>query len=155
MVGGMTTQSTAETRIDAPTGRSAQEVVEAFVSALERLDLDEAASLAAPDIRWVNVPLKTASNKDGFRRVLGAMFKDATRFEVQYLDIHERGDGVVYTDRVDIFEGGGLRMNLPVQGEFRVEDGLVAEWVDRFSWTTLIREMGRSLPGILKYRFGR
>ena len=53
------------------------------------------------------------------------MFKDATRFEVQYVDIHERGDGVVYTDRVDIFEGGGLRMNLPVQGEFRVKDGLV------------------------------
>ena len=129
--------------------------MEAFVSALERLDLDEAVSLAAPDIRWVNVPLKTASNQDGFRRVLGAMFKDATRFEVQYLDIHERGDGVVYTDRVDIFEGGGLRMNLPVQGEFRVEDGLVAEWVDRFSWTTLIREMGRSLPAILMYRLGR
>jgi len=129
--------------------------VEAFVSALERLDLDEAVSLAAPDIRWVNVPWKTATNKNGFRRVLGAMFKDATRFDVQYFDIHERGDGVVYTDRVDIFEGGGMSMNLPVQGEFRVKDGLVTEWVDRFSWAKVLGDIGRSLPSILKYRLGR
>ncbi|NNE18425.1 MAG: SnoaL-like domain-containing protein [Myxococcales bacterium] len=151
----MTTEGTAEARIDTATGRSAQEVVEAFISALERLDLDGAAALVSDDIRWVNVPWKSSSNKNGFKKVLGAMFKDATRFEVQYFDIHERGDGVVYTDRVDIFEGGGLRMNLPVKGEFRVEDGLVTDWVDRFSWTTLIGEMGRSLPAILKYRLRR
>ena len=83
------------------------------------------------------------------------MFKDASRFEVQYFDIHERGDGVVFTDRVDIFEGGGMSMNLPVQGEFRVKDGLLTEWVDRFSWATVIADIGRSLRGILKYRLGR
>jgi len=151
----MTTEMTPGTPIDASGERSAQQVVEAFISALERLDLDGAAALVSDDIRWVNVPWKTSTNKNGFKKVLGAMFKDASRFEVRYSDIHERGDGVVYTDRVDIFEGGGLTMNLPVQGEFRVEDGLVTEWVDRFSWATLIGEMGRSLPAILKYRLGR
>ena len=151
----MTTERIPQTTIDAPSERSAQQVVETFISALERLDLDGAAALVSDDIRWVNVPWKTSTNKKRFARILGAMFKDATRFEVQYFDIHERGDGVVYTDRVDIFEGGGLRMNLPVQGEFRVRDGLVTEWVDRFSWATLIGEMGRSLPAILKHRFGR
>ncbi len=140
---------------DASTEHSALQVVEAFISALERLDLDRAAELVSDDIRWVNVPWKTSTNKKRFEKVLGAMFKEATRFEVRYSDIHERGDGVVYTDRVDIFEGGGLTMHLPVQGEFRVKDGLVTEWVDRFSWTKLLGEMGRSLPGILKHRFGR
>jgi limonene-1,2-epoxide hydrolase len=104
---------------------SAQRVVEAFVSALERLDLDEALTLVAQDVRWVNVPWTTATDKNRFRKFLRGMFKDATRFEVQYRDIHERGDGVVYTDRVDIFEGGGISMNLPVRGEFRVKDGLI------------------------------
>jgi limonene-1,2-epoxide hydrolase len=151
----MTTEIAPGTTTDAPSEPSAQQVVEAFISALERLDLDGAAALVSDDIRWVNVPWKSSSNKHGFKKVLGAMFKDATRFEVQYSDIHERGDGVVYTDRVDIFEGGGLRMNLPVQGEFRVKDGLVTDWVDRFSWATLIGEVGRNLPGIVKYRFGR
>lgn len=151
----MTTDSTPQTTNEPSAERSAQQVVEAFLSALEQLDLDEAVSLVAPDVRWVNVPWKTATDKERFKKVLGAMFKDASRFEVQYLDIHERGDGVVYTDRIDIFEGGGLTMNLPVQGEFRVRDGLVTEWVDRFSWAKLIGDIGQSLPGILKHRLGR
>ncbi|MBW2161324.1 MAG: hypothetical protein JRH14_15390, partial [Deltaproteobacteria bacterium] len=55
-------------------------------------------------------------------------------------------------DRVDIIEGGGLSMTLPVQGEFRVRDGLITEWVDRFSWAKAIADIGRSLPGIIKHR---
>jgi limonene-1,2-epoxide hydrolase len=109
----MTTEIAPGTTTDAPSEPSAQQVVEAFISALERLDLDGAAALVSDDIRWVNVPWKSSSNKHGFKKVLGAMFKDATRFEVQYSDIHERGDGVVYTDRVDIFEGGGPRQGWP------------------------------------------
>jgi len=133
----------------------AQRVVEAFLSALERLALDEALSLVSSDVRWINVPWKTATNKDRFGTVLRGVFGDASRFEVQYLDIHERGDGIVYTDRVDIFEGGGMSMTLPVRGEFRVRDGLIIEWVDRFSWAKLIGDIGRSLPNIIKYRLGR
>jgi limonene-1,2-epoxide hydrolase len=151
----MTAQNTPHATTETSTERSPQRVVEAFIGALERLDLEEAASLVAPDIRWVNVPWKTATNKERFEKVLGAMFKDASRFEVQFFDIHERGDGVVYTDRIDIIEGGGLSMSIPVQGEFRVKDGLVTEWVDRFSWLKAIGDIGRSLPGIVKYRIGR
>ncbi len=134
---------------------SAQEVVEAFVSALERLDYDAAVALASDDIRWVNYPVTTSRNKTQFDRALRGMFRNATRFEVQYRDIHERGDGVVYTDRIDIFEGGGVSMTLPVQGEFRVTDGRVIEWVDRFSWATVLLQIGRSLPAILKHQLGR
>jgi limonene-1,2-epoxide hydrolase len=151
----MTVQRTAEPGIDRAAAKSAEDVVRTFIAALERLDLDAAVALAAPKIRWVNVPWKTATDKARFKKVLEGMFKDAKRFEVQYFDIHERGDGVVYTDRVDIFEGGGLTMNLPVRGEFRVQDGLITEWVDRFSWTKLVADMSKSLPGIVKYRLGR
>jgi limonene-1,2-epoxide hydrolase len=140
------------TTSDAGTQPSAQRVVETFVSALERLDYDAAMALVGEDIRWVNYPLTTSRNKRQFEKVLRAMFGSATRFEVQYFDIHERGDGVVYTDRVDIFEGGGMSMRLPVQGEFRVRDGLVIEWVDRFSWVKLLADIGRSLPSILKHQ---
>jgi limonene-1,2-epoxide hydrolase len=151
----MSSQADPTPIADASTESSAQEVVQALLTALERLDLDGALSLAAPDIRWINVPWKTATNKEQFRKVLQLMFKTTTRFEVQYFDIHERGDGVVYTDRVDILEGGGMSMNLPVQGEFRVKDGLVTEWVDRFSWVKVIGDIGRSLPRILKQHLGR
>jgi len=151
----MTVQGTSNHSTGTSAGRSAQEVVEAFLSALEQLDFEGALALASPDIRWVNVPWKTAKDKVGFEKMLRGMFGDTTRFEVQYLDIHERGDGIVYTDRVDTVEGGGLFMSLPVQGEFRVKDGLVTEWVDRFSWVKAVSDIGRSLPSILKFRLIR
>ena len=151
----MTTQSTSRAATETSTERSAQQVVEAFISALERLDLDEAVSLVSPDVRWINVPWKSATNKEQFRKVLGLMANGATRFEVQLFDIHERGDGVVYTDRIDILEGRGLSMSLPVQGEFRVKDGLVTEWVDRFSWAKAIGDIGRSLPSMIKHQLGK
>jgi limonene-1,2-epoxide hydrolase len=148
----MSSQADPTPIADASTEPSAQEVVQALLTALERLDLDGALSLAAPDIHWINVPWKTATNKEQFRKVLQLMFKTTTRLEFQFFDIHERGNGVVYTDRVDILEGGGMSMNLPVQGEFRVKDGLVTEWVDRFSWVKAIGDLGRSLPAILRHR---
>ena len=134
---------------------SAQEVVESFVTALERLDMAGAVSMVSDDVRWVNYPWVSAKNKAQFEKVLRAMFESAEVFEVRYSDIHERGNGVVYTDRVDIFEGGGLSMTLPVKGEFRVRDGAIVEWVDRFSWATLALEIGRSLPAIVKARLPR
>jgi len=151
----MSSQANPTPVTDDSSERAPQAVVRAFISALERLDFDRALSLVAPDIRWVNVPWTTATNKGRFEKMLRGMFADTTRFEVQFFDIHERGDGVVYTDRIDIVEGGGLSMNLPVQGEFRVNDGLVTEWVDRFSWAKVIGDIGRSLPGIIKHRLGR
>ena len=151
----MSSQVDSTVGAGAVSGRSALEVVQAFIAALERLDFDGALLLAAPDIQWVNVPWKTASNKERFEKMLLGMFKETTRFEVQFLDIHERGDGVVYTDRVDIVEGGGVSMSLPVQGEFRVKDGLITEWVDRFSWLRVLGDVGRSLPSILRHRLGR
>ena len=151
----MAAQSTPDTSAQPSASRPAQQVVEMFLSALERLNLDEAVTFAGPTIRWVNYPWKTASNRRQFDTALRKMFRDATRFEVHYRDIHERGDGVVYTDRIDIFEGGGVSMNLPVRGEFRVQDGKIIEWVDRFSWAKLAAEIGKSLPAILKHRLGR
>lgn len=133
--------------------RSPVDTVRAFLSALERLDFDAATALAAPDIRWVNVPITSAVGKDKFEKACRGMFRMVTRFEVQYRDIHERGDGVVYTDRIDIAEGSGLQMKLDVQGEFRVEDGRIVEWVDRFSWPKALGQIARSLPAMLAFRF--
>jgi len=151
----MSTPASTQTSTTAASSQSGQQVVEAFLSALERLDYDAAVALTGEDIRWVNYPLTTSRNKRQFDRALRGMFRSATRFEVQYADIHERSDGVVYTDRIDIFEGGGLKMELPVQGEFRVRDGLVVEWVDRFSWAKLLGDIARSLPAIVRHRIGK
>jgi len=136
----------------AAAARSARETVQAFLGALEELDFDKVLALSAPDIRWVNAPFTTSSNIDQFAKAVRGMLKMVTRFEVQYRDIHERGEGVVYTDRIDIIEGGGLKMKIDVKGEFKVKDGLVTEWVDRFSWPKTIGDIVKSLPRIIAFR---
>ena len=149
------THEATETTTSSTPQPSAKEVVEAFIGALERLDLDAAIALVSDDVRWVNYPLTTARNKKQFGKALRGMFRDASRFEVQYNDIHERDDGVVYTDRIDIFEGGGFSMDLPVEGELRVREGRVVAWTDRFSWRKVVGDIAKSLPSIVRYRLGR
>jgi len=140
---------------EAPNAPSAVDTVKAFLTALEQLDLDKAVSLVADDVRWVNAPIKSASNKEQFDKALRSMFKSLTRFEVRYRDIHERDNGIVYTDRLDIAEGGGLQMDLEVRGEFKVEHGLIVRWVDRFSWSKLLSELIKSAPSMIVHRLRR
>ena len=135
-----------------PSRRSAIDTVRAFIGSLEALDLDTTVELAAPEIRWVNAPLTSASNRVQFDKALRSMFKRIERFEVEYRDIHERSNGVVYTDRIDVAEGGGLKMRIDVRGELRVKDGLVVEWIDRFSWRTAISQIVKSLPRMVASR---
>lgn len=135
--------------------RAPIDTVRDFLSSMERLDFDGTMALAAPQIRWVNAPITTARGKQSFKKACRGMFKMVTRFEVQYLDIHERGNGVVFTDRIDTIEGAGLKMNIDVKGEFRVENGLVVDWVDRFSWPKVIGDIVKSMPAIIAFRFRR
>ena len=148
----MTIESSVQSSPDP--SRTPQQVVESFLSALERVDMGAALELVDDDVRWVNYPWVSSKDKGRFEKVLGAMMKDTERFEVRYNDIHERDHGVVYTDRIDIFEGGGFSMSLPIKGEFRVREGKIVEWVDRFSWLTLLADFAKSVPAILKARLG-
>ena len=151
MLGGMSTNGNPIPITSASSGRSPQETVQAFIHALEELDSDKILSLSAPDIRWVNAPITTSSNKEQFAKMVRGMLKVVTRFEVQFRDIHELGDGAVYTDRFDIIEGRGLKMKIHVIGEFKVKDGLVTEWVDRFSWSSVIGDIAKSLPAMIRF----
>ena len=126
------------------------EVVRSFLGALERLDFDAVLDLSAPKIVWINAPLKTAGSKRQFERALKLMFRRVTRFEAECSQIEQRADGVVFTARIDTVEGRGLFMRIAVQSEFVVKDGLVASWVDRFSWKTALGDIAKSLPRMVR-----
>ena len=151
----MSTNAQPITAGTTPTERSPEDTVRAFLLALQEFDHDTVMALSAPTIRWVNAPFTTSSNKQQFDKAVRGMFRMTTRFEVQYRAIHERGNGVVYTHRIDTIEGGGLSMKIDVHGEFRVEDGLVVDWVDRFSWFKTVVDVLKSLPSIVAHRLRR
>ena len=77
---GMSSDADPTPIADGTSEPSSQEVVQSFIAALERLDFDGALALAAPDIQWINVPWKTATNKERFEKMLlGQPFHLQTR----------------------------------------------------------------------------
>jgi limonene-1,2-epoxide hydrolase len=47
----------------------------------------------------------------------------------------------VLTERVDVFEAPGKRIELPVMGAFEVRDGRIAAWRDYFDLQTLVNRL--------------
>jgi len=130
-------------------------VVQNFLAACERLDYDAALALCADDVVWINAPVTSAKNKRQLEKAMRSMFGDVTLFRVEDMEIYERPDGVVFTDRFDVIEGGGLKMRIAVQGDFEVKDGLVTRWVDRFSWSDSTRQVLRSLPAVVRFQLAK
>jgi len=56
-------------------------------------------------------------------------------------NVAENGD-VVFTERVDRFQMGDKKVELPVAGVFEVRDGKIAAWRDYFDMPTWTRQTG-------------
>lgn len=110
------------------------EVVEAFLHALEELDVDAAMALATDDVEYQNVPLPPARGKRQVGKQLGALNAWFTGFEAHNHHIAADGDGVVLTERTDVLIRGRFRASFWVCGTFEVRDGKVASWRDRFDY---------------------
>lgn len=140
-----TPQSTTPTDVD---------IVKTLIAALEQFDLEKAFSLCAPTIRWQNVPFPPTKNKRQFEQQVRWMWSRAQRFEVEMKEI-KAYDGIVFTDRIDIVEAGGFCLRLPVEGTFKVEQGLITEWTDRFPYPPIAAAFVKSLPAMVRYRLRR
>jgi limonene-1,2-epoxide hydrolase len=112
------------------------EVVEAFLAALERLDVDAALDLVSPDIVYQNVPLPPARGIDEFARQMRFLERYCTGFAATVHHI-AADDGSVLTERTDVLERGAFRAGFWVCGTFEVTDGRITEWRDRFDWATV------------------
>lgn len=116
-----------------PTITDPTEVVRAFLTALERLDVDAALELCSADVEYQNVPLKPARGQREVKRVLDLMMKYAKGFRVDYINVAADGP-VVLTERTDIITAGPVAAGFWVCGTFEVHDGLITLWRDRFDW---------------------
>jgi limonene-1,2-epoxide hydrolase len=111
--------------------RSGIQIVEAFLAAATRLDMDAAFAYLADDIEYQNVPLPPDRGRKNVERTLRAFMKVANVFEVKMHHIAE-ADGVVLTERTDTLRGPLLDTEFWVCGTFIIRDGRIAVWRDRF-----------------------
>lgn len=113
------------------------EVVQTFLGALQRGDVDEAVDLLAPDATWHNVPFPPARGRDTIARQLRGLDRYDMEFEVRMHNIAGEGP-VVLTERTDVLSFGPVGGEFWVCGTFEVHDGLITVWRDRFDFVDVL-----------------
>ncbi len=112
------------------------DVVAAFIAAIEAKDIDAAIALLADDVSYENVPVTPISGKDAVRATLGAFLGAATAVEWPISRQVVVGN-VVINERLDRFRIGDGWLELPVAGFFEVtEEGLISLWRDYFDMSS-------------------
>lgn len=127
------------------------DVVREFLSALERLDVDAAVALLAPDVVYRNIPLPAARGRAAVEKQLRWLQRFGSGFEVEYDNVAANGP-IVLTERTDVLVFGRLRAAFWVCGTFEVHDGLITLWRDRFDFVDFTLAFVR---GGLKLLVGR
>lgn len=121
------------------------ETVKAFIAALERLDIDRALTFVDASIVYENVSLPPVRGLRAFEKTMRGMEKNFDRFEVRMHAIAENGNTVL-TERVDVLEFRGLRLEPWVCGTFVVENGKITVWRDYFDWAQMTSQFVKGLP---------
>ncbi len=113
------------------------ELVSAFCRAWSNRDVDEILAYFAEDAVYHNMPMPPMQGKQAIKTILQQIVSPTTWIEWETLNIAEAGN-VVFTERVDRFEMGGKKVELPVAGVFEIENGKIKAWRDYFdmaAWT--------------------
>ena len=126
--------------------RTEIDVVEEFLAALERLDVDAAIELLDPAIEYRNVPFPPARGIEQVSRQLRGLERWFSGFEAHTHHIAANGP-VVLTDRTDVLVAGRVRAEFWVCGTFEVRDGRIVVWDDHFSMTNFV---GASVRGLVR-----
>lgn len=117
-----------------------QEVVGAFIAAIEARDVDAALAFLAEDVSYENMPMDPIVGREMTGMVLRSYLDIST--EVEWRIVREVVDGdVVINERVDRFHIGGGWLELPVAGFWEVRDGLITLWRDYFDMTAYTTQL--------------
>jgi len=106
------------------------QVVEAFVAAWNRMDLEAILAFLHEDIIYHNIPVAPLCGKPAVSAYLRSRWVfDSIDWEMP--NIAASGNTVL-TERVDRFTIEGRAITLPVMGTFEIDNGLIRAWRDYF-----------------------
>src|SRR5437879_3111312 len=109
----------------------AEKVVENFCKAWPRKDIEELLTFMADDAVYHNIPMDPVKGKASIRQAINTFLPMAQSVEFKVLKTASMGN-VVFNERVDIFQMGPKRIELPVAGVFEVTGGKITAWRDYF-----------------------
>ena len=118
-----------------------EEVVGAFIAAIEAQDIDAAIDLLADDVSYENMPVSPIVGKDAVRATLEGFLGVASRVEWPVTRQVTSGSTVV-NERLDRFRIGEDWLELPVAGVFEVDpSGRICLWRDYFDMASYTRQL--------------
>jgi limonene-1,2-epoxide hydrolase len=125
---------------NSPEPESPESIVNAFIAAIERCDVDTAAALADEHISYENVPMQPIVGRAALKAALGAFLGATTNVDWRILRQLAVGN-VVVNERIDRFEVNGGWLELPVAGFFEVINGHITLWRDYFDLASYTNRM--------------
>ncbi len=118
-----------------------EQVVNDFIAAIERKDIEAAGRHVHDDVRYENVPIDPIIGRDAMKATL-EMFLGNAR-EVDWVVERQMVHGsTVANERLDRFQIGDGWLELPVAGFFEVDDdGLITLWRDYFDMSSYTSQL--------------
>jgi limonene-1,2-epoxide hydrolase len=105
-------------------------LVENFIAAWNRYDLDAIEAMVTPEIIYHNIPMQPCIGRDAFRAFIRSFQAVSASWETHA--IAATGDTVL-TERTDKFVlGDGAMISIRVMGAFEISGGKIAKWRDYF-----------------------
>src|SRR5207253_3241971 len=106
-------------------------------------DLDALLDYFTDDAVYHNIPVAPVSGRDAIRSTIEMFTGGVRRIEFRMLNI-AADDGIVLTERVDVFVLPNVTIELPVMGTFEVRDGKIAAWRDYFDLNQYMTQLSGS-----------
>lgn len=120
------------------TNSAAEQIVNAFVAAIEAKDEAAAMALVSDDVHYDNVPFGVTTGKASMAEFLAPMFNNKGSVEFEIVRQLAVGNTVIL-ERIDRFQAKGREVALPCAGFFEVNDGLITFWRDYFDDATFMK----------------
>ena len=116
------------------------ETVDAFMAAINAMDLDSATALLSEDCEYDNVPMNKMFGRATIHERLSPMMDDCEALE--WITIRQAAtDHLVLNERMDRFKWPSGWLEMPCAGVFEVHDGLITLWRDYFDLPTYKNQM--------------
>jgi limonene-1,2-epoxide hydrolase len=116
-------------------------IIEAFVDAFNRRDVDRIMTFFTEDAVYHNMPMEPVEGTAAVRKAIEAYVPTSSSIDWEIVHAAQVGDTVL-TERVDRVVIGGKNVVLPVMGAFDLRQGKIAVWRDYFDMATWGRQMG-------------
>ncbi len=114
-------------------------VIREFCAAFARRDVDELLTFFTEDAVYHNMPMRAVQGKAAIRGVLDMFVKPAQSVDFALLNLASTGD-TVFTERLDTFQIGDRRVELPIAGVFDMDGSKIAAWRDYFDLATWTKQ---------------